>query len=113
MMIIDFDVIFSAVIAVLIASSLVTGISFLAEIRDIPKNAEDSEAEHTKGSLLMGASVCLILAAVSIIFAVIFAPYDLLLNNLLILLAFYVITRLTLKSVRRRVQSEPDEDDEA
>lgn len=101
---VDFDVIFSAVISILILLCISTGISFLLEMKKVPKDADIGDTIHVWAGLVTGFCVCALLTIVFSIFAYVFAPYDLLLNNLLILLIFFVIYKLLYRSIRRQVR---------
>lgn len=108
---VDFDVIFSAIISVLIATSTAIGISCLWEMKKIPKYTDADDTVHIWSELVTRFCVSALLAIVFSMFAYIFAPYDLLLNNLLILLVFFVLYKLLCCSVSRRVRDVLREDE--
>lgn len=107
---VSFDVVFSAVISILIVTCLVAGISFLWEMKKVPKDTDIDDTIHIWSALVMGFCICALLSIVLLVLAYIFAPYDLLLNNLLILLVFFVLYKLLHKSIRRRVRDALDMD---
>ena len=100
-MIVSFDVVFSAVISILIVTCFTTAISFLWEMKKVPKDTDIGDTIHAWSGLVTGFCVCDLLTIVFSVFAYIFAPYDLLLNNLLILLIFFVLYKLLYRSIRR------------
>ena len=100
-MIVSFDVVFSAVIYILIVTCFTTAISFLWEMKKVPKDTDIGNTIHAWSGLVTGFCVCVLLTIVFSVFAYIFAPYDLLLNNLLILLIFFVLYKLLYRSIRR------------
>lgn len=103
-MIASFDVIFTAVISILIATCVTAGISFLREMRAVPKDTDIDDTIHTWAGLVTGFCVCVLLTIVFSMFAYIFAPYDLLLHNLLILLVFFLLYKVLSWSIRRQVR---------
>lgn len=100
-MIVSFDVVFSAVISILIVTCFTTAISLLWEMKKVPKDTDIGDTIHAWLGLVTGFCVCVLLTIVFSVFAYIFAPYDLLLNNLLILLIFFVLYKLLYRSIRR------------
>lgn len=100
-MIVSFDVVFSAVISILIVTCFTTAISFLWEMKKVPKDTDIGDTIHAWSGLVTGFCVCVLLTIVFSVFAYIFAPYDLLLNNFLILLIFFVLYKLLYRSIRR------------
>lgn len=110
-MIVSFDVVFSAVISILIVTCFTTAISFLWEMKKVPKDTDVDDTIHAWSGLVTGFCVCVLLTVVLSVFAYIFAPFDLLLNNLLILLASFVLYKLFCRSIRRWTSNAIDGDE--
>lgn len=110
-MIVSFDVVFSAVISILIVTCFTTAISFLWEMKKVPKDTDIDDTIHAWSGLVTGFCVCVLLTIVFSVFAYIFAPYDLLLNNLLVLLVFFTLYKLLYRGIRRWTHNAIDGDD--
>lgn len=63
-MIVSFDVVFSAVISILIVTCFTTAISFLWEMKKVPKDTDIDDTIHAWSGLVTGFCVCVLLTIV-------------------------------------------------
>lgn len=105
-MILSFDVVFSALFALLAAIFMCLGIYLLVQV--MTRRSEEFPSEAIEGLGFLGSALCLLAAALLVVgFA--FAPQDLFLHDLAllsILTAALAVGRwLAISVIRRRVQN--------